>query len=60
MTSDSAHPYCTRRGCAHRAHLVARDGRPYCKKHGDRLPPYLRRQPATKGRVSTVGKERTP
>jgi hypothetical protein len=32
---------CTR--CGRRAVITTRDGKPYCKHHGDRLPRHLRR-----------------
>jgi hypothetical protein len=43
---------CTSRGCkvtlTDRSVIVDRDGHRYCKKHGDHLPPYLRRARHTK------------
>jgi hypothetical protein len=41
---------CASRGCTRlltggKAVIVTRDGRRYCKHHGDRLPRFLRRQP---------------
>jgi hypothetical protein len=39
--------------------IVARDGGRYCKRHGDRLPPYMRK-PTTiaKSRRTGVGVDR--
>jgi hypothetical protein len=38
---------CTSRGCkvslTGRTVIVDRDGNRYCKKHGEHLPPYIRR-----------------
>jgi hypothetical protein len=40
---------CASHGCtcllAGKSMIVARDGKRYCRKHGDRLPKYLRRRP---------------
>jgi hypothetical protein len=48
---------CTSRGCTRRLTnttvTTARDGNRYCKRHGDRLPPYLRKpQRAKKQKVT--------
>jgi hypothetical protein len=42
---------CASRGCKRpvangRATITAKDGKKYCRRHGDRLPSYLRRAPA--------------
>jgi hypothetical protein len=38
---------CTSRGCkvplTGRGFIIDRDGHKYCRKHGDHLPPYLRK-----------------
>ena len=45
MTADPDR--CTHRGCSRtltgKNVIVDRDGRRFCKHHGDRLPPYLRK-----------------
>ena len=47
------------RHCNHRAALIARDGKPYCKKHADRLPTHMRRQPGKKSNEPTRRQART-
>jgi len=45
-------PTCSRDNCFRRAVVAIRDGRTFCKQHGDHLPPYERRplpQPPTNG-----------
>ena len=37
--------YCSHRDCGRVGHITDRDGNIHCKRHGDRLPPYLRREP---------------
>ena len=34
---------CSRSHCGRPARIVDRHGTGYCRRHGDRLPPYLRR-----------------
>jgi hypothetical protein len=45
---------CSPKGCTRivtgRTMIIARDGRRYCKHHGDRLPPYLRKPPQPKAK----------
>jgi hypothetical protein len=47
MTTKDSEDRCASRGCTR--HLagttvtVTRDGKRYCKRHGDRLPAYLRK-----------------
>ena len=46
MTQDQDR--CASRGCTRiltggRATIIAKDGRRYCRHHGDRLPSYLRK-----------------
>jgi hypothetical protein len=48
MTSrTSEEDRCASRGCTRsltgKSVVISRDGKRYCKHHGDRLPPYLRK-----------------
>ena len=53
MTATTDIERCTWSGCDRpitgRGAITDRDGHRYCKKHGDRLPQYLRRTRPTKG-----------
>jgi hypothetical protein len=47
MTTREDTDRCASHGCnrnlAGKSVIIARDGKRYCKHHGDRLPPYLRK-----------------
>ena len=49
---------CSSRGCkivlTGRGFILDRDGNRYCRKHGDHLPPYLRRPRHTKTRKAAA------
>jgi hypothetical protein len=52
-------PYrCASRGCtrslAGKSVITSRDGERYCKHHGDRLPPYLRKPRRVKKQKATA------
>jgi hypothetical protein len=48
MTKLDDSDRCASRGCTRiltgKGLIISRDGKRYCKHHGDRLPPYLRKQ----------------
>jgi len=52
MTGKDDMERCSSNGCnkplAGSTVITAKNGRKYCKKHADRLPPYLRKTQRTK------------
>jgi len=48
MTTIRPAGVCSRSDCYRPAAVTIRDGRTYCKRHGDHLPPYLRHRPPRK------------
>jgi hypothetical protein len=58
MTTKDSEQRCASRGCTRRLDggrnsIVTKDGRRFCKHHGDRLPAYLRKpQRAKKQKVT--------
>ena len=59
MTRTDDQDRCASKGCTRiltgKSMIVARDGRRFCKHHGDRLPKFLRRiATSTEGHSMTV------